>query len=137
MAVLNFPNNPNLNQVYQANESSWRWDGDRWKRLPDPGAVGAQGLTGVGGTWASSSAGIWTGRNVGIGSELPGEALDVVGVTSTRDLYVSVGATFAGPLDINSTSDFGGTVVISSGNLEVGTAASIFGSGLIVGEQGA
>ena len=74
MAVLNFPSNPNLNQVYQANESSWRWDGDRWKRLPDPGAPGVQGPAGIGNTWASSSTGIWTGRNVGIGSELPSEA---------------------------------------------------------------
>ena len=131
MAVLNFPSNPNLNQVYQANESSWRWDGDRWKRLPDPGVQGVQGPMGVGGTWASSTAGIWTGRNVGIGSELPGTELDVAGVTSTRDLYVSVGATFAGPLDINSTSDFGGTVVVSSGDLVVGSGATLYNLSLI------
>ena len=137
MAVLNFPSNPNLNQVYQANESSWRWDGDRWKRLPDPGSPGVQGPVGVGNTWASSSAGIWTGRNVGIGSELPSEALDVAGVTSTRNLYVSLGSTFAGPLDVNSTSDFGGTVVVSSGDLNVGSGLTVYSTGLIVGEQGA
>ena len=137
MAVLNFPSNPNLNQVYQANESSWRWDGDRWKRLPDPGVQGVQGPMGVGGTWASSTAGIWTGRNVGIGSELPGTELDVAGVTSTRNLYVSLGSTFAGPLDVNSTSDFGGTVVVSSGDLKVGSGLTVYSTGLIVGEQGA
>ena len=67
MPVLNFPSSPNLNQVYQANESSWRWDGDRWKRLPDPGAQGVQGPVGAGGTWAVSTAGIHTSKNVGIG----------------------------------------------------------------------
>ena len=103
MAVLNFPSNPNLNQVYQANESSWRWDGDRWKRLPDPGAVGAQGLTGVGGTWASSTAGIWTGRNVGIGSELPLHSLNVVGDTKLDgNLHVTgAAATVTGTLVVS------------------------------------
>ena len=103
MAVLNFPSNPNLNQVYQANESSWRWDGDRWKRLPDPGAQGVQGPAGIGNTWASSSAGIWTGRNVGIGSELPLHPLNVAGDTKLDgNLHVTGVSTFSGNVDLGT-----------------------------------
>ena len=50
MAELNFPNNPALNDVFHSNGSSWRWDGDRWRRIADPGAqgvIGAQGADGV------------------------------------------------------------------------------------------
>ena len=46
MATLNFPHNPNVNDVHNENGSSWRWDGDRWKRIADPGAQGAQGAQG-------------------------------------------------------------------------------------------
>ena len=105
MAVLNFPSNPNLNQVYQANESSWRWDGDRWKRLPDPGAQGVQGPAGVGGTWASSTAGIWTGRNVGIGSELPLHPLNVVGDTKLD-----------GNLDVSGITTISGNIINLTGS---------------------
>ena len=50
MAALNFPNNPALNDIYHANGSSWKWDGDRWRRIADPGAqgvIGAQGAQGA------------------------------------------------------------------------------------------
>ena len=50
MAELNFPNNPAVNDIYHANGSSWKWDGDRWRRVADPGAqgvIGAQGADGV------------------------------------------------------------------------------------------
>ena len=105
MAVLNFPSNPNLNQVYQANESSWRWDGDRWKRLPDPGAQGVQGPAGIGNTWASSSVGIWTGRNVGIGSELPLHPLNVAGDTKLDgNLHVTGVSTFSGNVDLGTNA---------------------------------
>ena len=113
MAVLNFPSNPNLNQVYQANESSWRWDGDRWKRLPDPGAQGVQGPAGIGNTWASSSAGIWTGRNVGIGSELPLHPLNVLGDTKLDgNLHVVGVSTYGGNLDINASVDIDDNLVV-------------------------
>ena len=46
MATLNFPHNPNVNDIHSENASSWRWDGDRWKRIADPGAQGAQGAQG-------------------------------------------------------------------------------------------
>ena len=50
MSALNFPNNPALNDIYHANGSSWKWDGDRWRRIADPGAqgvIGAQGAQGA------------------------------------------------------------------------------------------
>ncbi len=131
MAVLNFPSNPNLNQVYQANESSWRWDGDRWKRLPDPGAQGVQGPIGAGGTWAVSIAGIHTTKNVGIGSELPGQKLVVSGITSTNSLNVVGIATIGGPLDLNGELDVTGISTLNGG-LRVGTAGTFCFEGNIV-----
>ena len=47
MAVLNFPANPSLNDEYSANGATWRWNGNAWVRLGDPGAQGAQGYQGV------------------------------------------------------------------------------------------
>ena len=50
MPALNFPNNPALNDIYHANGSSWKWDGDRWRRIADPGSqgvIGAQGAQGA------------------------------------------------------------------------------------------
>jgi len=35
MAALNFPTNPLLNDIYTANDSSWKWNGVGWVRCPD------------------------------------------------------------------------------------------------------
>ena len=58
------------------------------------------GATGVGGTWASNSAGIHTTKNVGIGSTLPNALLDVrgnssfTGLTTFRDDVTFKGANY-------------------------------------------
>ena len=45
------------------------------------------------------------------------------------DLSVAGDTTFTGTIDANSTSDFGGTITLSSGQFNVGTAATIFANG--------
>ena len=57
------------------------------------------GMQGIGGTWASNTAGIHTTKNVGIGSTLPNALLDVrgnssfTGITTFRDDVVFTGTT--------------------------------------------
>jgi hypothetical protein len=50
--------------------------------------------------WSSTSAGIHTTSNVGIGTTNPTSALTVGGGTSTRELYVTGVSTFSNSLDI-------------------------------------
>ena len=69
----------------------------------------ATGATGVGGTWAVSSTGIHTSKNVGIGSTLPGEALVVSGITSTAHLNVTGVSTFNGISKFNADVNFIGS----------------------------
>jgi len=45
------------------------------------------------------------------------------------DLSVAGDTTFTGTIDANSTSDFGGTITLSSGQFNVGTAATIYANG--------
>jgi len=44
--LLDFPDSPNLNDIYQASGNQWIWNGSVWKRIPDPGSQGLQGLQG-------------------------------------------------------------------------------------------
>lgn len=39
--MLDFPDSPSLNDIYQASGNQWIWNGSVWKRIPDPGAQGA------------------------------------------------------------------------------------------------
>lgn len=34
MAALNFPSSPSINDIYTANNQSWKWDGTSWVSLP-------------------------------------------------------------------------------------------------------
>ena len=91
----------------------------------------ATGATGIGGTWAVSTTGIHTSKNVGIGSTLPGEALVVSGVTSTTHLNVTGFSTFQQSIELNSK-------IIDIHN-QVGTARSVLtstGAGVSWGKGG-
>ena len=46
---INFPQNPQPGATYVFGTATWRWDGYVWRRVPDPGAPGPVGGTGVGG----------------------------------------------------------------------------------------
>ena len=52
MAILNFPNNPTVNDTYTVNGMTWQWDGERWKGLTPSRTtpIGAQGFQGVQGS---------------------------------------------------------------------------------------
>ena len=50
---VNFPANPTTGQVFSVGNSTWRWTGYAWARIPDPGEKGQpgdQGVQGVQGT---------------------------------------------------------------------------------------
>ena len=64
--------------------------------------------------FGETAAGIHTLSNVGIGTTNPTSTLTVSGVTSTTNLIVSGISTFNGALDVNSTSNFQGTVTLQS-----------------------
>ena len=46
MSNNNFPNNPSLNDIYNANDRRWKWNGSSWIRIADPGVQGAPGYCG-------------------------------------------------------------------------------------------
>ena len=64
--------------------------------------------------FGETAAGIHTLSNVGIGTTNPTSKLTVTGDTSTTNLIVSGISTFNGALDVNSTSNFQGTVTLQS-----------------------
>jgi len=60
--------------------------------------------TGIGGTWAVTSVGIHTLKNVGLGTTNPTSALTVKGNTSLETLNVSGVSTFAGDIKTNESN---------------------------------
>jgi len=66
MPALNFPNNPSLNQIYTANDTTWKWNGSSWIRA-NTGTQGVQGIPGDS-FWRTGPTGISTSSNVGIGT---------------------------------------------------------------------
>ena len=69
MAVLNFPANPSLNDEYSANGATWRWNGNAWVRLGDPGAQGADGAQGEVGAQGTQGAQGYQGHQGAIGAQ--------------------------------------------------------------------
>ena len=108
MPALNFPNNPSLNQIYTANNTTWQWNGSSWVRSNSgvqgvQGLQGIQGIQGVQGTtgdtyWIQTVSGIHTTTNVGIGTTTASSlyALDVHG-----DVRVTGVATFQNNLFVD------------------------------------
>ncbi len=62
--------------------------------------------------------------------------VNITGVTTTNRLLVSGVSTFTGAIDANSTSDFGGTVTVSSGNVVVSSGNVTLGTGVTVTNAG-
>ncbi len=62
--------------------------------------------------------------------------VNITGVTTTNRLLVSGVSTFTGAIDANSTSDFGGTVTVSSGNIVVSSGNVTLGTGVTVTNAG-
>ena len=48
--AIDFPDNPNVGDIYTFGNASWQWDGTAWRRIPDPGEKGAGGEDGEDGT---------------------------------------------------------------------------------------
>ena len=54
MAAFDFPNSPNTNDTYTANNTTYTWNGTKWVRTsPSIGAQGATGPTGAHGATGS------------------------------------------------------------------------------------
>ena len=42
--AINFPNNPNINDVHASSGQSWKWDGSTWKSTGNTGDIGIAGI---------------------------------------------------------------------------------------------
>ena len=42
--AINFPNNPNINDVHASSGQSWKWDGSTWKSTGNTGVIGIAGI---------------------------------------------------------------------------------------------
>ena len=117
MAVLNFPANPSLNDQYSANNATWRWNGNAWVRLGDPGAQGADGAQGEVGAQGTQGAQGYQGRQGTTGAQgaqgaqgAPGSG--VAAGSDTQVQYNSSG-NFAG----SSNLTFDGTNLVCGGTV--------------------
>ena len=142
MAALNFPNNPSLNQVFTANDTTWRWDGRSWVRanLGTQGVQGIQGIQGVQGTqgvvgdtyWRIDSVGIHTTVNVGIGTTTADSsyALDIHGDTRISGILTGNVGYLGGQLEVTGIATFQNNVFIN-GALVAGSG----GGGASIGDD--
>lgn len=119
--ALDFPNNPNINDIYTYGNYSWIWDGYVWLRR-DVGAVGPTGPTGSAGSPGSTGP---TGATGSTGPTGPtGAASTVTGPTG------STGPTGPGYVNLPiSGSEKTGTYTLGVGDIgkyiQVGTGGSI------------
>ena len=84
------------------------------------GPGGGEISVGAGGTWGVSSSGIHTSKNVGIGSTLPSEPLDVIGTIKTEQLKVTGISTFVEEANFNSGTIITGICTIKDSGDGVG-----------------
>ncbi len=92
MAALNFPASPTLNDEYNANGATWRWNGTAWVRLGDPGAQGAQGSTGATGAQGAQGTAGAQGAVGAQGAQGSTGATGAQGSTGATGAQGSVGA---------------------------------------------
>jgi len=137
MAALNFPNNPSLNQIYTANDTSWRWNGSSWVRvnLGTQGVQGTQGLQGTQGVqgtagdtlWRQGPLGISTSENVGIATTAATAfALDVYGNARVSGI-LTVGSSSVIINGVNNTVNVGTSATIGTTNTFLKTSLEVTG----------
>jgi hypothetical protein len=62
MAIVNFPNNPSLNDIYTNQGRSWKWNGQYWQATNvTAGYTGSKGDTGPAGGYTGSAGAGYTG----------------------------------------------------------------------------
>ena len=67
--------------------------------------------------------------NVNVSASSTAATASVTGQTALANVSVSAASTFTGAVDVNSTSDFGGTLTVSAGDVKVGSAVTLAASG--------
>ena len=94
MAEINFPDNPDIDEVYMSGNSQWKWNGTFWRAIGTPGPQGEPGYTG--------SAGIngYTGSQGDIGYTGSVGSQGVIGYTGSKGADGSGGTGTAGLQDI-------------------------------------
>ena len=102
MAAFDFPNSPNTNDTYTANNTTYTWNGTKWVRTSP--SIGAQGATGPTGAQGATGSGGSTGAQGAAGSN---GGTDIVNDTSPQ---------LGGDLDANSKNIFFGDSSNSSNN---------------------
>ena len=108
--AINFPNNPNINDVHASSGQSWKWDGSTWKSTGNTGDIGIAGIN------TEGTSGF---NNIKIAGVSTIGQLYVTGITTLAgDIYLGMG----GDDDINVNGNFiSGLNPASTGSFDLGT----------------
>ena len=129
MAAFDFPNSPNTNDTYTANNTTYTWNGTKWVRTSP--SIGAQGATGPTGAQGATGA---TGAQGATGSTGAQGAAGSATISSNADNRVITGGSGTN-LVAESTLTYNG-----SGTLEIsdnGSSYTLTGPGVTKHEIGA
>ena len=97
--AINFPTSPSTNDTFTAGSITYKWDGAKWIGLgvtPTDRLIEGSNKLEIDG----SNNLVWTGDNVGVGTDNPGEKLVVQGPVVCKGT-LSAGQTSAGVLDFS------------------------------------
>ena len=115
--MLDFPDSPNLNDIYQASGNQWIWNGSVWKRIPDPGSQGLQGVQGPSGEGGGGGGSTTFVGLTDTPANFSGSANKFLAVNSTPDAVEFVDA----PSGLESRGTLSGT----TGTLTSGSSANL------------
>jgi len=121
--AINFPNNPNINDVHASSGQSWKWDGSTWKSTGNTGDIGIAGIN------TEGTSGFNNIKIAGV-STFSGASLFNSGVTISglgdfaASTFNNIRLAFSGDNEIdtstgNLTIDSAGGTVIVDDNLTV------------------
>ena len=121
--AINFPNNPNINDVHASSGQSWKWDGSTWKSTGNTGDIGIAGINteGTSGFNHIKIAGVSTFS----GASLFNSGVTISGLGDfAASTFNNIRLAFSGDNEIdtstgNLTIDSAGGTVIVDDNLTV------------------
>ena len=127
--AINFPNNPNINDVHASSGQSWKWDGSTWKSTGNTGDIGIAGINTEGTSGFNhlkivgvSTFGSYVSNNVSTAS-----TITIIGENNSTAIRIGPGGTNNDITLIRVDSKDGTTD--GSGNTDLGHSIKYMGSG--------